>query len=149
MKTVSEIMTRKIITTTMETTVRELAELFVSERIGSIPVLDADGALAGIVSESDLVEQGKNLHLPTMISLFDWVIYLESEKSLERELARMGGRTVADIYRKDPVTISADAPISAAADLMSEHHVGSLPVMQDGHIVGIVARLDIIRTLIS
>ena len=148
MKTVEEIMTKELITVTPATTIRELAEIFVTRRIGSLPVLDDSGRIAGMVTESDLVEQGKNIHLPTVITLFDWVIYLESEKSLETELHRMGAGTVAEIYKPNPVTISPDQPASAAADLMSSHHVNAIPVVKDGALVGIVSRIDIIRTLL-
>lgn len=149
MTPVSSIMTTDVITVRPETSIRELAELFVNKRIGSVPVVDAEGKLSGIVTESDLIELGKNLHLPTVISLFDWVIYLESERVLERELKKMGGKTVADICQQEVFTIAPDADISAAADLMSSHHVNALPVLQDGKLAGIVSRIDIIRTLLG
>lgn len=149
MTPVSSIMTREVITATPGTSIRELAELFVTHRIGSVPVVDTDGKLSGIVTESDLIEMGKNLHLPTVITLFDWVIYLESEKSLERELKKMGGKTVADLCQAEVFTITPDSDISVAADLMSKHHVNALPVVQDGTMVGIVSRIDIIRTLLG
>lgn len=148
MKTVAEIMTSDVVTVHTETTVRELAELFVTRRIGSLPVVDATGSLVGIVTESDLVEQGKNLHLPTVISLFDWVIYLESEKTLEKELKKMGARTVADIYQPEVISIAPSASLNEAADLMSSRHISALPVVDSGALVGIVSRIDIIRTLL-
>lgn len=149
MTTVADIMTRDVMTVTPQTSIRELADLFVSKRIGSVPVLDAEGALVGIVTESDLIELGKSLHLPTVISLFDWVIYLESEKVLERELKKMGGKTVADICQHEVITIAPGADISEAADLMSSHHVNALPVVEHNRLLGIVARIDIIRTLLG
>ncbi|CAH2031443.1 CBS domain-containing protein [Trichlorobacter ammonificans] len=149
MTTVADIMTRDVVTVTPQTSIRELADLFVSKRIGSVPVLDAEGALVGIVTESDLIELGKSLHLPTVISLFDWVIYLESEKVLERELKKMGGKTVADICQHEVITIAPGADISEAADLMSSHHVNALPVVEHNRLLGIVARIDIIRTLLG
>lgn len=148
MKTVADIMTREVITVTKETTVRDLAELFITKRIGSLPVVDEAGNVIGIVTESDLVEQGKNVHLPTVITLFDWVIYLETEKSLERELKKMGARTVGDIFQQELISIAPDAAISTAADLMSNRHVNSLPVLENGKLIGIVSRIDIIRTLL-
>ncbi len=149
MKTVADIMTKELITVKKEKTVRELAELFVTHRISSLPVTDEKGKLIGIVTESDLVEQSKSLHLPTVISLFDWVIYLETEKSLEKELQKMGGRTVEDIYQPELVSIKSGASLSEAADLMSNRHINSIPVLDDGNLVGIVARIDIIRTLLA
>lgn len=148
MKTVAEIMTKEVLTVGTETTIRELAELFVTHRISSLPVVAPSGALIGIVTESDLVEQSKNVHLPTVISLFDWVIYLESEKTLEKELKKMGGRTVADIYQPEAISIAPTASLSEAADLMSAHHTNAVPVLDNGKLVGIVARIDIIRTLL-
>lgn len=149
MTTVADIMTREVVTVTPRTSIRELADLFVSRRIGSVPVLETDGSLVGIVTESDLIELGRSPHLPTVITLFDWVIYLESEKVLERELKKMGGKTVADICRSEVVTIAPGADISEAADLMSKHHVNALPVAEQNRLVGIVARIDIIRTLLG
>lgn len=149
MKTVADIMTTTVLTVRTETTIREIAELFVTNRISSLPVVDTAGNLIGMVTESDLVEQSKSLHLPTVISLFDWVIYLESEKTLEKELQKMGGRTVADVYQTEIASISPHASLSEAADLMSNHHVNALPVVDNGSLVGIVARIDIIRTLLG
>lgn len=147
MLTIADIMTRDVISVKSETTVRELADLFASHHFGSLPVVDENGALTGIVTASDLVEQGKNLHIPTVISLFDWVIPLESEKSLERELNRMGAQTAGELCSQEVITIESSAAVSDAADLMSQHKLHALPVIDNGKLVGIVARIDIIRTL--
>ena len=148
MQTAGEIMTREVVTVKKETTVRELAELFTLHRIGSIPVVDDNGSLIGIVSESDLVEQDKNFHIPTVISLFDWVIYLESEKKFEKELKKMTAQTVGDIYTEDVNTVTPTTPISDIADIMSREKINSLPVVEGGRIVGVVSRIDLIRTMI-
>ena len=148
MQTAGEIMTREVVTVKKETTVRELAELFTLHRIGSIPVVDDNGSLIGIVSESDLVEQDKNFHIPTVISLFDWVIYLESEKKFEKELKKMTAQTVGDIYTEDVNTVTPSTPISDIADIMSRKKINSLPVVEGGRIVGVVSRIDLIRTMI-
>jgi len=148
MQTAGEIMTREVVTVKKETTVRELAELFTLHRIGSIPVVDDNGSLIGIVSESDLVEQDKNFHIPTVISLFDWVIYLESEKKFEKELKKMTAQTVGDIYTEDVNTVTPSTPISDIADIMSREKINSLPVVEGGRIVGVVSRIDLIRTMI-
>jgi CBS domain-containing protein len=148
MQTAGEIMTKEVVTVKKETTVRELAELFTTHRIGSIPVVDDDGNLIGIVSESDLVEQDKNFHIPTVISLFDWVIYLESEKKFEKELKKMTAQTVGDIYTKEVETVAPSTLVSDVADIMSRKKIHSLPVIEEGKIVGVVSRIDLIRTMI-
>ncbi len=149
MQTAREIMTTDIVTVKKETNIRELAELFTTRRIGSIPVVDDDSNLIGIVSESDLIEQDKSFHIPTVISLFDWIIYLESEKKFEKELKKMTGQTVGDIYTEEVETISPDTPISVIADKMSNQKIHSLPVVEGKKILGIVSRIDVIRTMVK
>src|SRR5512137_1179592 len=130
MQTAGEIMTREVITVRKETSVRELAELFASHQISSVPVVDEAGELLGIVTETDLVEQDKNLHIPTVISLFDWVIYLESEKKFEKELRKMTGQTVGDIFSEQVATVTPSTPVSQVADLMSSQRINALPVVE-------------------
>lgn len=145
---VKEIMTKDVVTVTRETTVLELARIFSEKHISSLPVVDASGALAGIVTETDLVEQDKSLHIPTVISIFDWVIYLESDKKFEKELKKMTGKKVGDIYSQDVMTVSPDDAVAKVADIMSSKKVNALPVVDAGKVVGIVARIDLIRAMI-
>ncbi len=145
---VKEIMTKEVVTVTRETTVMELAKIFSEKHISSLPVVDAAGSLAGIVTETDLVEQDKSLHIPTVISIFDWVIYLESDKKFEKELKKMTGKKVGDIYSTDVITVSPEDAVAKVADIMSSRRVNALPVVEAGKVVGIVARIDLIRAMI-
>ena len=149
MLTAADVMTGEVITVTRETTIRELAELFARHRISSAPVVNTEGDIVGIVTESDLVEQDKNLHIPTVISLFDWVIYLESDKKFERDLKKMTGKTVGDILADELVTVAPTTPVSDIADIMSGKKLHAVPVCEGKKVVGIVARIDLIRTMIT
>jgi len=142
-------MTTDVVTVTKETTVAELARIFADRHISSLPVLDGAGNLAGIVTETDLVEQDKSLHIPTVISIFDWVIYLESDKKFEKELKKMSGRTVGDIYSPDVVTVSPEASVADVADIFSSKKITAVPVVEGGKLVGIVARIDLIRSMVA
>jgi len=148
MLTAADVMTRDVITVKKETTIRELAELFARHRISSAPVMDDSGAMIGIVTETDLIEQDKSLHIPTVVTIFDWVIYLESDKKFEKELKKMTGQTVGDIYSDKVVNVSPSTPVSDVADLISSRKINSVPVMDGNRLVGIVARIDLIRTMI-
>jgi CBS-domain-containing membrane protein len=148
MLTAADVMTRDVITVKKETTIRELAELFAQHRISSAPVVDNNGGLIGIVTETDLIEQDKNLHIPTVISLFDWVIYLESDKKFEKELNKMTGQNVGDIFTQKVETVTPATPVSDVADIMSSRKINAIPVVEGNEVVGIVARIDLIRTMI-
>jgi CBS-domain-containing membrane protein len=149
MLTAGDVMTKDVITVKKETTIRELAELFARHRISSAPVVDESSEMIGIVTETDLIEQDKSLHIPTVISLFDWVIYLESDKKFERELNKMTGQIVADIYTQSVKTVVPATPISDVADIMSSGKIHAIPVLEGKKVVGIVARIDLIRTMIK
>lgn len=146
---VRDIMTTDVVSVKRETTIRELAELFTTHRVGSVPVVDDSGNLIGIVTESDLIEQDRSLHIPTVISLFDWVIYLESEKKFEKELQKMTGQTVGDIYTDMVEVVTPDTLVSDVADLMSGKKLHALPVVEGKRLVGIVSRIDLIRTMVK
>ncbi|HEU0264712.1 MAG TPA: CBS domain-containing protein [Geobacterales bacterium] len=149
MKQVSEIMTREVVTVKPSTNVRELARLFTTHRIGSIPVVDDAGTLLGIVTESDLVEQDQSLHIPTVVSLFDWVIYLESDRKFEEQLKKITAQSVADIYTRQVETVAPATPLTEVADLMAKKKVHALPVVEGGRLVGMVSRIDLIRTMVD
>jgi CBS domain-containing protein len=140
-------MTKEVITVQGSTTVREMAEIFDKKRFGSLPVVDVAGHLTGIVTASDLIEQGRPLHIPTVISLFDWVIPLEGEQSLEKDLKRITAQTAAELSSNDVVTVSPSDPVSTAAELMSSRKLHALPVVEGKKLVGIVSRIDIIRNM--
>ena len=145
MLTARDIMTKEIVSVTLETSLKDLAKIFVETRFGNLPVLDEAGNLAGIISETDLVEQHKPLHIPTVMTLFDWVFTFGSEKRFKEEVDRVTAATVGELYSQDPVTCSPDATIRELAGLMSQHRVHLLPVVDDGKMIGVVARLDLIR----
>lgn len=142
-----DIMTRDVHYVTPETTVEELARLFVEKGVSAMPVLDGQKRLRGIVTESNLVEQNKPLHIPTVISLFDWVLYLESEKNFREEVKKITARTVAEICSEEVVSCGPETPVNEIAALMTEKKVHLLPVVEGERVVGVVARLDVIRAM--
>lgn len=149
MLTAREIMNTEVVTVTTETSLKDLARKFVETRYSNMPVVDANGKLVGVISETDLVEQQEPLHIPTVMALFDGVFYLDSEKSFKEQVSRITATTVGELCNKKPVTCSPDATIREIAGLMSKHKVHLLPVVEKGQMVGVVARLDLIRTMES
>ena len=142
-------MTKEVVTVGKETTVPELAKLFATHSIGGIPVVDSEGKLLGVVTESDLIDQNKKVHIPTVITILDSVIYLESPDKMEKEMLKMAGITVGDIYTQNPLTVREDTSLEDIATIMSEKNVHTLPVMRDSKLVGVIGKRDIIKTLMS
>lgn len=149
MKTAADLMSRDVITVTPDTSVKELATLLTDKNISGVPVIDSDGKLIGVVTESDLIDQNKKVHIPTVVSILDSFIYLESPDKMEQEMRKIAGSIVNDIYTPDARTVSPETAIDELATIMSEQNIHTLPVVEDGILVGIIGKRDIIRTIIS
>jgi len=147
MLTVADIMTSKVVSIKGTTTVREMAVIFDKMRFGTLPIVDEAGNLTGIVSASDLVEQDRPLHIPTVISLFDWIIPLEGEGTLQRELKKITAQTASELASTDIVTVKPSDTVSSAAEIMSSKKNHALPVVEGKKLVGMVSRIDIIRSM--
>lgn len=148
MKKAADIMTTDVITVEKETTVVELANLLATHNIGGTPVVDGKGRLLGVVTESDLIDQKKKVHIPTVMTILDSVIYLESPERMEKEMLKMAGSSVGDIYTENPETVSEETTIESIATIMSEKNIHTLPVMRGEALVGVIGKGDIIKTLI-
>lgn len=147
MLTVADIMTKNVVSIKGATTVREMAGIFDTMRFGTLPIVDDAGNLTGIVTASDLVEQDRPLHIPTVISLFDWVIPLEGESALQRNLDKITAQTASELASTDVVTVTAADSVSNAAEIMSSRKLHALPVVDGKKLVGMVSRIDIIRSM--
>ena len=147
MITAKDIMTEEVITVTQNTTIKNLSDLFIKHKVNGFPVVDEGGQLIGIITEKNLIEKNKNLHIPTVIALFDAVIYLESGKKFEEEVKRFNATQVKDIYTSNVVSVSSDTNIHEIASLMAEKGVHSIPVVDGKTILGIIGKLDIIKGL--
>jgi len=142
-----EIMTKDVITVVSSASVEELARVLVDHKISGVPVVDGNGQLIGIVTENDLIRKNKKFHIPTIVRLFDAFIMLESRSRIEQEIREMAAVTVADIFRKDVVTIGEETPVDEIATVMSEKGVHLIPVVEGGRIKGIIGKIDIIKGL--
>jgi len=149
MLTAKDIMTRNIFSVQMQTPVAELAKLLTSNNISGAPVLDDEGKVLAVVTESDLIDQSKKLHIPTVITILDSVFYLENPDKMETEMKKIAGSSVKEICSGPPKIVSPDTGLDEIATIMAEGNIHTIPVLDDGKMVGIIGKKDIIRTLIG
>jgi len=140
-----DIMTADVVTISPEASVEDLAALLEAKRIGGVPVVDADGQLVGIVTQSDLVQRCRDLELPPALNILDLHVFLETEAGFKRRLEKMLGATVRAVMTPDPVTISPEMPVAEIAALMTDRQVHTLPVLDGKKLVGIVGKIDLVR----
>ncbi|MBW1736467.1 MAG: CBS domain-containing protein [Deltaproteobacteria bacterium] len=144
----SDIMTTDVITVKKDTNLKDLAKLLYESHINGVPVVDDDGLLIGIICESDLIRKDKKLHIPTVVAIFDWVLYLESPKKIEKEIQRINATTVEDLYTKNVITVDEKTPIDEIATIMEQKKIYTIPVMDGDRLVGIVGKADLLRSLV-
>ncbi len=147
MHTAKEIMSDDVITVTEELEVSDLATLFWEKRIGGAPVVDSGGKLLGVVTESDLIDQSKKVHIPTIMSILDSMIFLENPAKLDKEIRKMTGTKVKDIYSPSVITVDQDTPMDEVASIMADRKIHTLPVVDGDKLVGVIGKADIIRNL--
>ena len=147
MLTAKDIMTKDVLTVTPETSLEEFAGLLMNNQISGAPVVDAGGALVGIMTENDLINQNKRLHIPTVVSFLDAAIYLESSKRFADEVKRVTATRVGDLCTRKVVSISEDMTLTDIATLMAEKKVHLLPVVKAGKVVGIVGKRDVVKAV--
>ena len=143
----SDIMTKEVISVKPQTPVKEVAEILITKRISGVPVVDDEKHITGIITEADLIFRDKKPHIPTLVTLFGGVIYLERPKHLEEELKKMLGAKASDIMTKDVVTVEEDASLEDIATLMSTKRFHLLPVVKDNKLIGIISKADIVKTI--
>ncbi len=142
-----DIMTRDVLTVTPDMSIKELAQFLIQHKISGAPVLDEQGKFLGLVTEKELIEQNKKLHIPTVVTIMEAVVYFESPKHFEEELKDMQASKVGDLYHKDVITVEEDTGLEEIATIMSEDGAQLLPVMRGEELVGIVGKADIVRAL--
>jgi CBS domain-containing protein len=149
MMTAKEIMTTDVITLTPETDIGRAAQLLLEKGINGAPVLDDEGRVVGILCQSDLVAQQKRLPMPTVFTLLDSYVSLSSSKQIEKEVRKIAALTVAEAMTPDPVTVQSDTTLETIAGLMVDSGFHTLPVVDQGTLVGIIGKEDVLKTLLS
>jgi len=148
MKTAREIMTREMRTVSEDTPIDALARAFAETEVSGFPVVDPEGNLVGVVTETDLIHQNQRLHIPTAVAFFDAVFMLGSSKRLEEEIRRLAATRVGEIMARNPVTVTEEATVEEVATVMGEQVVHTLPVLDaGGRLVGVIGKRDIIRAM--
>lgn len=145
---IKDIMTKDVITVTLDDNVEKCASLLIKHNLSGLPVLDESGKLVGIVTEGDLIRRASRIKGPAVLEVLGGMIYLDSPKKFMDELKSSMGQKAKDVMTKKVVTIEPDQTIEEGATLLVEKNVKRLPVIsKEGELVGIVSRRDIMSYL--
>jgi CBS domain-containing protein len=139
----ADVMTERVLRVRPETSVAEIAQLLAERQISAVPVIGPDDRILGIVTEGDLVRRAEigTERAPGAGDSF-------AERSgRAASYVKTHGSTAADVMTRNVVTVGRDAPLAAIAELMERRRIKRVPVVEDGRLVGIVSRLDLVRAI--
>jgi CBS domain-containing protein len=139
-----DVMVAPVITVRPSTTLKEVAELFLKNKISAAPVIDSQERLVGIISEGDLlhrVEAGTERHRSWWLEVFI------GSDTLAAEYVRSHGRNVSDVMTRTVITASPQTPLHEVATLMEKNAIKRVPILENGQLVGIVSRANLIQAV--
>ena len=142
-----DLMSRDVVTVAPDTPLREVAKTLIGHGISAVPVVDAAGALVGMVSEGDLVGR-KRTERETRSEW--WLMRLAEGEPLSGDFLDHLQSPLAvarEVMSSPVITVSEETRMDDVATLMAAHRVKRVPVLRDGHIVGIVRRADLLRAI--
>jgi acetoin utilization protein AcuB len=136
MTTVNQLMTGHVVTVEAEASGHDAVALMVRNKVRHLPVVDRTGALCGVVTDRDLRHR---LFRPDVFHAIGTV-------PVETLLS---GVRVRDVMSAPAVAVATGAELEEAARMMAEKKLGSLPVVDHGHIIGIVTETDVLRSIVG
>jgi len=136
---ISEIMSRKVYTTTPEATLKDSLDLLVKERLNGLVVVEG-GEVVGVVTKADIFRAV----LPTQADLSEDELLMKDLEYLEERIFSCLGARVGKIMGKPAVTIAGNLPIIKAGSIMILRGIKQVPVVDNGALVGIVTLSDIL-----
>ena len=137
---VGDVMTRDVVSVTPDIPLKDVAAMLVERGISGLPVCGPDGVVVGVLSEADLlVKQGGSPERSG--GLFAWLV----ETASAPDLAKLRAHTAGEAMTAPAITVETASPVSEAARTMVSLGVNRLPVVEDGRLVGIVTRADLVR----
>ncbi len=147
-KTVADVMTANPTTVSPETSLEEAIQILAEKDISGLPVVNKQGELVGVISETDLTWQASGVEAPPYIMFLDSVIYLQNPAKHNQEVHKALGQTVAEAMSDRPTTVKGNQLVGEAARIMHEKKVRRLPVIDDNSkLIGMITQGDVIKMM--
>ena len=140
----SEVMTRKVVSVSPLAPIEEAARLMIAHRVSGLPVTEPSGAVIGMLTEGDLLRRSET---GTDRRRSGWLALLIGPGRLARDYVQAHARRVEELMSRAVVSAAPDAPLSEIVALMESRRIKRVPILEQGRLVGIVSRADLLRAL--
>jgi CBS domain-containing protein len=126
---VADYMTRAVVGIVPQTPLAEIERILTQHDFNGVPVLEG-GTLVGVVTKLDVLK-----------------VFAFTGQTVVPPYDHLARRTAGEIMTREPITFPPDAPLTRVLQTLVDFRVKSFPVLEDGRLVGIIAREDIVRAL--
>jgi CBS domain-containing protein len=141
-----DVMTTDVVTASPETPIAEIAALLLERRISGLPIVGPDGQVLGILSEGDLL---RRVELGTERRRPKWLQALIDPNIQAADFAHSRGLRAADVMSRDIVSVTPDTDLAEIARLFEQRRIKRVPVIDNGRLVGIISRANLLRGLVA
>lgn len=143
--TAKDIMTREVVTTKRGASIDEALRLMAEHGVSGLPVVDADGCLEGIITESDVllkgqgpVPEGRRGRNP---------LFAPRPEGVDEAQRRAQSRLVEEAMTRKVLTFTEESLVTDIARAMVEHAINRMPIVDGCRLVGIVSRKDVVSAM--
>ncbi|MCW3478927.1 CBS domain-containing protein [Neisseriaceae bacterium JH1-16] len=140
----ADVMTRCVITVQEDSSVEQAAQLMLHHHISGVPVQQADGMVIGMLTERDLLRRGET---GTVRQRPRWLDFILGPGRLAEEYVHTHSRKVVEVMTHKVYSVAPDASLESVVELMEQHQIKRVPVLQDDRLVGIISRANLLQTL--
>jgi CBS domain-containing protein len=137
-----DVMTRNVVTVDPDDAVPAIARLLLDRSISGVPVVDGAGTVLGVVTEADLLRRPENQTEPVPKW---WLRGFADNATLALAYTKSHGQHARDVMSRPAVTAPPTMPVGELAALMERRHIKRVPIVEDGRLVGIVTRANLLR----
>jgi len=135
----------KVLTVKKDDTIGEVAHVLSENNIGGVPVVDADNKIVGIITEKDLLYKDIEPRVPAAVNIQGATLFLEGISRYRKELKKLVATRAEDIMTRDVITVDENTEVERVARIMVESDITRVPVVNNGKLVGIISRADIVK----
>ncbi len=140
----SDVMTPTVLTVAPETRVPEIAQMMLDRHVSGLAVVDAKGAVVGVVSEGDLIRRPE---IETDKPRSRWLRFFLSDEDLARSYVKTHGMRAKDIMTQPAETVPPDADLAQVVRVLDAKHIKRVFVVEKGRLTGVITRADLLRAL--
>lgn len=145
---VKDLMSQPVITVQEDASLEQVARTILENDVGGVPVVNSEGQITGIITESDFSAKEQSVPFSTFSApqiLGQWL----SQNEIENIYQAARNRRADEIMTRNVAVLSETDSVEKAAKMLLMHDVNRLPVVRDGKPVGIIARRDLLRLMVQ